>query len=646
MKKDSRKFDRRTLWALLGVFVAVALFSFLVQSIQKSVDAANLNKFDAGYIISDYQMRNYNSMNEAEIQAFLNSKAKCNKGQDYYNYLKSAYPGYSWHFENGHIVCLSEEKFGNGETLGSGETAAHIIWQAAKDYKINPQVLIVLLQKEQGLITDSYPNTVQYRSATGYGCPDTAPCSSQYYGFKNQVRKAAALFDAVLSGGWTNYPLGNNYVQYNPNSDCGGSWVNVRNLATSALYRYTPYQPNAGALAAGYGTAYCGAYGNRNFYLYFEDWFGNIHSEGKLGAFGNMVVPRLLYVKAGARYVNPSNNTVGIRSFSSFEYFTHLNHLEDRLCLSIGGNKNCYIYSDLEEIEVGKTEAMAEKRMLTVPSETKYLDYKKKVFGDKVAKDSRIIFTKKINIDGQLCLQTDEDAKAGRCIPYSKLKELPDSKITNMTVPREIYIKKNVEVINLANGISEKIAGGEKVYFTGRSSWFGELCLQRKSDKGTKKCILYSSLREITKVDFSNMAVTRFMKIKAGAQVVDVPTNENIKTIKNETIAFFDKKMNIDGKLCLQSSDKSLTDKETCVLYSDLEEIANFSKMAVPRDITIKDGAKYQDLTSGKQSNTATKSTKTYFVDKMNVNGELCLRTDADAKQNLYRCIKYSDLKE
>ena len=215
-----------------------------------------------------------------------------------------------------------------------------------------------------------------------------------------------------------------------------------------------------------------------------------------------------------------------------------------------------------------------------------------------------------------------------------------------MAAPREIYIKKNVEVINLANGISEKIAGGEKVYFTGRSNWFGELCLQRKSDKGTKKCILYSSLREITKVDFSDMAVTRFMKIKAGAQVVDVPTNENIKTIKNETIAFFDKRMNIDGKLCLQSSDKSLTDKETCILYSDLEEIVNFSKMAAPRDITIKDGAKYQDLASGKQSDTAVKSTRTYFVDKMNVNGELCLRTDADAKQNLYRCIKYSDLKE
>ena len=279
MEKLTRKFDGRTLWILLGVFVAVALFSFLIQFIQKSVDAANLSKFDAGYIISDYQMRNYNSMSESEIQSFLESKVSCNKGWSYYKYLTSNYSGYDWHYEDGHIVCLPEERFGNGQTIGSGDTAAHIIWQAAHDYKINPQVLIVLLQKEQGLITDSYPNDIQYRSATGYGCPDTAPCSSEYYGFKNQVRKAAALFDTVLSGGWTNYPLGYNYIQYNPNSDCGGSWVNVRNLATSALYRYTPYQPNAGALAAGYGSAYCGAYGNRNFYAYFEDWFGGITEE-------------------------------------------------------------------------------------------------------------------------------------------------------------------------------------------------------------------------------------------------------------------------------------------------------------------------------------------------------------------------------
>ncbi len=277
-RRDKRK------WYLLGaIFVAVFLFTFLKQESDENrmaVEAASLKKFDPGYIISDYQMGNFQSMTEKEIQAFLKKKNSCdNTDETLYKQLTAAHPKIKWHFKDGHFVCMAEELFGDGEEIGKGETAAHIIWQAAQDYKINPQVLLVLLQKESSLITDKIPNDSDYRKATGYGCPDNAPCSEKYYGFKNQVRKAAALFSEVLNGGWTNYPLGENYIQYNPSASCGGSIVNIKNLATSSLYRYTPYQPNAAALAAGYGTAECGAYGNRNFYLYFEDWFGEILKE-------------------------------------------------------------------------------------------------------------------------------------------------------------------------------------------------------------------------------------------------------------------------------------------------------------------------------------------------------------------------------
>ena len=143
---------------------------------------------------------------------------------------------------NDKFVCLADEKF-------NGETAAHIIYETAKDYKINPQVLMVLIEKEQGLISDTWPNVnFQYRSATGYGCPDTAACDAKFYGLKNQIRKAAELFNSVLSGGWTNYPLGWNNIRYSPDPSCGSSKVFIENLATSALYRYTPYQPNTGAI--------------------------------------------------------------------------------------------------------------------------------------------------------------------------------------------------------------------------------------------------------------------------------------------------------------------------------------------------------------------------------------------------------------
>ena len=263
------KAPRLILSAIAVIAIAIGVFSYL----QPTSRAANLSSFDPGNIMSDYVMGNKNSMTEAQIQTFLESKNACNNTNisraSIYHKVK-----------NGKFVCMYEDTF-------DGETAAHIIWQAGQDYSINPQVIIVLLQKEQGLITDTWPNSIQYNKATGYGCPDTAPCDTQYYGLKNQIRKAAALYRTVLDGGWSNYPVGNNYVQYHPNAACGGTTINIKNRATSALYRYTPYQPNQAALNAGYGTGdSCSAYGNRNFWLYFTDWFGATNSIEIRGSIG------------------------------------------------------------------------------------------------------------------------------------------------------------------------------------------------------------------------------------------------------------------------------------------------------------------------------------------------------------------------
>ena len=291
--------DRRYLYLASFIFAFAAIFTALSLSSQLKTEAASLADFDAGNIITDFNMSNYTSMTEAEIQAFLNSKNSCSRSanasigeiryetisEDGYNrryyFYNSAGNVVSvmYHVENGYFVCLNNEKFDEttGAPSSTGVTAAHIIYTAAQTYKINPQVLLVLLQKEQGLITDDFPNSIQYRAATGYGCPDNGSCSTKYYGLVNQINNAAKLFRTVLDGGWTNYPLGVNYIQYNSNASCGGSDVEIKNLATSSLYRYTPYQPNSAALAAGYGTVNdgCAAYGNRNFYLYFSDWFGD-----------------------------------------------------------------------------------------------------------------------------------------------------------------------------------------------------------------------------------------------------------------------------------------------------------------------------------------------------------------------------------
>ena len=276
-------------------FGLTAALAFMMIQNQESTKAYNYG-FRAGNIMSDSVMRDYTSMSLYDIQSFLKSKNACN---DTRTYIADWYPQVYYHIENGHFVCMADESF-------NGKSAAQIIYEASQYYHINPKVLIVLLEKEQGLVTDTFPHSGQYRAATGFGCPDTAACDSRYYGLENQIHNAAALFDTVLNGGWTNYPVGWNYIQYNPDPNCGGSWVNIENRATSALYRYTPYQPSQAALDAGYGVVTCGAYGNRNFYSYYTDWFGDTRGS----RWERMLAPRIMTVKEGTRKVFPDSSAI------------------------------------------------------------------------------------------------------------------------------------------------------------------------------------------------------------------------------------------------------------------------------------------------------------------------------------------------
>jgi len=254
-----RRFKQQSRLILTGFLFIVVLIG--ANSINTSpAHAAPVVGFNAGKIIDDVVFTNASSMNVGQIQTFLNSKVPtCDTWHA---------PGYG---QNPPFICLKDYS-------ENGRSAAQIIYDTAQQYQINPQVLIVLLQKEQGLVTDTWPLNSQYRTATGYGCPDTAACDTQYYGFTNQVTWSARMFRAIMNASptwYTPYVVGNNFIRYNPNADCGGSQVNIQNRSTQALYNYTPYQPNQAALDAGYGSAPpCGAYGNRNFYLYFTDWFG------------------------------------------------------------------------------------------------------------------------------------------------------------------------------------------------------------------------------------------------------------------------------------------------------------------------------------------------------------------------------------
>jgi hypothetical protein len=259
---------------------AVVFFASIVVSILVLTHPAQAQDWNAGKIIDDYTFTNAWTMNAGQIQAFLNSKVPvC----DTNGTQTSEFGGGTraqWgqaNYGQSTFTCLKDYS-------ENGQSAAQIIYNTAQRYQINPQVLIVLLQKEQGLVTDTWPLNIQYRSATGYGCPDSAPCDSQYYGLTNQLDWSGKMFRAIMNNSptwYTPYVLGNNTIKYNPVVSCGSSVINIQNRATQALYNYTPYQPNTAAIAAPMGaTVSCGAYGNINFLRYFNSWFGNTYNIG------------------------------------------------------------------------------------------------------------------------------------------------------------------------------------------------------------------------------------------------------------------------------------------------------------------------------------------------------------------------------
>lgn len=280
--------------------IVVACLSTIFTSKASALSGAN---FNAGRIMDDGIFYNPHSMSTQQIQNFLNAKVPvCDtNGQKMIN---SSQTRAQWAQANGKplppYICLKDysqniqsitnggSDLCTGSISGGTKSAAQIINDVSKACGINPQVLLVLLQKEQSLVTDEWPWPIQYRSATGYGCPDTAPCDAQFYGFFNQVYQAAKGYKRYAANPHNyNYRAGrNNTILWHPNHACGSSTVFIENQATAGLYIYTPYRPNQAALNNLYGTGDgCSSYGNRNFWRMFSDWFGTTYADGYVAQF-------------------------------------------------------------------------------------------------------------------------------------------------------------------------------------------------------------------------------------------------------------------------------------------------------------------------------------------------------------------------
>ena len=552
-------FNRRhpgQIYKISFLFAFVTAFTFLTLRVPQDSQAASLANFRPGNIISDYTMSNYTTMSVTDIDAFLHAHGNCN---DTNTAKASWYPSLHYHIENDHFVCLADEHFATsgsnyGDLLKDGEdsqTAAEIIYEVSQKYEINPQVFLVLLEKEQGLISDSWPNSIQYSSATCFGCPDTAPCDSEYYGLKNQLESAAWLFRTVLDGGWTNYPLGENYIYYNPNRACGGSVVNIENLATSSLYRYTPYQPNQAALNAGYGTVTCGAYGNRNFYLFFTDWFGDPTYAG----YDKMAIPRYM-----------TNIETGETKFYTVKRYT-----TEGLCLSDNeNNPSCTLYSNLKNTEMVWTD-MLTSRYLSMNDKTEIIYLSEEPTEVQLADNLIQYFNKKTILpDGRQCLLTNEqNQKKTWCAIFKSMDEVKFDE-EEMVFPRLMKSGQEAHFIDpVTKQKKDLVAENEEIFFTKKLELpDGEIYLVSPDHEG---CFAYRLLKET----WTPMTHARNMVIEKGTYKINAITGIDDKAIYMDKgmVRKYLTKTYREGYWCLRTEYDHSLNTNNCVPDYKLNEV-------------------------------------------------------------------------
>jgi hypothetical protein len=273
----------RSLHKLIAAAAVLLLASvgFVVLETPERANAAlKGSMFDPGLIISDSVFYDFGTMTADDIQRFLDSKVSVCKDSD-------GGPRCIKDFVMDTPAIKGEDGRCASLPAAKAQTAAQIIFTVAQACKINPRVIIITLQKEQGLIQASNPTQRMYDYALGMACPDTAAgCSKSAAGFFYQLYKGVGQLQ------WYGDPRGSfNYLKVGTNisrryqdprvekslgKDCGQRTFQLKSQATAALYYYTPYTPNDSALANLYGGGdACSAYGNRNFWRFYSDWFGS-----------------------------------------------------------------------------------------------------------------------------------------------------------------------------------------------------------------------------------------------------------------------------------------------------------------------------------------------------------------------------------
>lgn len=627
----------------LGSTLAAVLFISLTAAVisPAPISAAS---FDAGNIISDSTFTNKSAISANDIQHFLNRK---------------------------NSVCLknyqTHEPLGNN-TYGGLVPASQAIWKAGQLFDINPQVLLVTLQKENGLITRTDCPSWRYRTAMGFGCPDGAPCDSQWFGLNKQLYQSARHFRGFYnqSPGWfIPFRPGSKYIQWHPNSSCGGSTVNIKNRATASLYSFTPYQPNSQALAAGYGTGNgCSSYGNRNFWLYFNSWFGSSNTGS---SFSKMDTPRYMELKEDV-YKKDLDNNLGnsgpIIPAGAQIYFTEKAAVNGEAYLRTKhdtdhGIETGIALSKLNEITVSYSLMDTPKWMEAAIDVHEIEPIEQRRTGAAMNRGSKVFFDQKYVLSGVLYLRSANDSVRGNneVIPSSALVE-SSLDYTAFDMPRWMTPVKHTNTYNLQmySFLSSAIPSSAKPvgsyhYFDYKTGLNGKgFASNGLPGASTYTGTPLEDLRNISGQDIKPLARDRTYKITKNTVKINLSTGEEVdsQTIAVNSSVHFSGYIVLGGQTYLRTSHDTAINAPTVIKQSETVPIeVNFQEMEAPRQLRAKAPTQKQDpVTLKSLGGVIQKGQVVSYSQKIVINGELYLRTQHDATNGYYRVVPFSSLQE
>lgn len=261
---------------LFTILISLTLFLFAFAPVWAQVGSID-PAFNPNSLIPDAVFSDTQTFGGSQgIQQFLESKGSV---------LANTDPAFLVQLKEPQINFLKQGLEDPEPSLPNLRTAAELIWDASVQSGLNPQVILVTLNKEQGLITSSQSLTgdvlqTALDHAMGFACPDSTGCGNLFPGFYYQLfgnydssnnrylGAAKSLMKSFTTAGGRG-PQVNGQVSHvgdtiTLENTLGGfdgvqpeQSITIANLATAALYRFTPHVFN----------------GNYNFWRFFQSWF-------------------------------------------------------------------------------------------------------------------------------------------------------------------------------------------------------------------------------------------------------------------------------------------------------------------------------------------------------------------------------------